>query len=114
MFLKLKIFNKHFYNVDQFNFSKISARDKEKKLSGFFKLPKHDLSHEKILEKNFDEDELAPSILRQYKSNENVDKIELATDAFRRKREQANTDTEKFFQGLNDQETIKLTENILD
>jgi len=91
-----------------------TARDKDKRLSELFRLPKHDLSHEKIFEKEPEEEELTQGVLHQYKNNEELDKVELFSHEFRRKRKAALNKTEQFFTNLNDEETVKLSENILE
>jgi hypothetical protein len=91
-----------------------TAREKDKRLSELFRLPRHDLSHEKIFEKEPEQEELTQGVLHQYKNNEELDKVELFSQEFRKKRKSALNKTEQFFTNLNDEETVKLSENILE
>ena len=94
--------------------SSTTAREKDKRLSELFRLPKHDLAHEKIFENEPDEDELTKSILYQYKNNEELDKHQIVNKDFKKKRVQALNKTEEFFTNLKDNETVKLSENIIE
>ena len=94
--------------------SNSTARDKDKRLSELFRLPKHDLAHEKIFENEPDEEELSKSILFQYKNNEELDKHQIVNKEFKKKRLQALNKTEEFFSNLKENETVKLSENIIE
>jgi hypothetical protein len=94
--------------LHKINFKTFSYKivEKDKKLSQFFKMPKH-----KIDKEVFEREE--PSILNTF--NEDNDKIELMTNILKQKEAQENRKTNQFFKNVtNNQEQIKITENLVE
>jgi hypothetical protein len=87
------------------NFSR-EIFEKDKKLSQFFKMPKH-----KLEQQVFDRDE--PSALNTF-NDQDFDKIDLMTKILKRKEAQENSKINKFFENVaNNSEQIKITENLI-
>jgi hypothetical protein len=97
---------KKFYKLNSKKFS-LNVFEKDKKLSKFFKMPKHKLEKEV-----FDRD--TPSALNTF-NEQDYDKIDLMTKMLKRKEAQANSQINKFFENVtNNQEQIKITENLIE
>lgn len=97
---------KRFYNFNYKNFSR-EIFEKDKKLSQFFKMPKH-----KLEKQVFDRDE--PSVLNTF-NEQDFDKIDLMTKILKRKEAQENSKMNTFFNNVtNNAEQIKITENLVE
>jgi hypothetical protein len=81
--------------------------EKDKKLSQFFKMPKH-----KIEKQVFDRDQL--SVLNTF-NDQDYDKIDLLTKVLKQKEAREHSKVNQFFKNVtNNQEQIKITENLVE
>lgn len=96
----LKIINRHF------------TIRKNKVYNKSFKLPKHELSQEKIFEKDMDNP--YSNLYNEFRKNEQDDISDIYEKLKKKEQSKAETKISQFFSNLSNKDSIKLTENILE
>jgi hypothetical protein len=100
------MFNKKILKVNYRSFA-TNIIDKEKKLSQFFKLPKHDTPKEV-----FDSDQY--SSLNSFNDNQEFDRRDIVEKLIQKKKIESESKFNKFFDNVSSSgETIKISENII-
>lgn len=97
------------YYLKTNNFA-LSIRDKEKRLSQFFKLPQHQFSPEV-----YDRDQMQnDSVLNTFSDEQNLDKLDMMDKILQKKKQESESKVSKFFANVSGREAIKISENLIE
>jgi len=103
-----------------FSSTKYKSHNKDKKLNDFFRLPKHEINQDSMHDPNLEEEVSEKmekiSALKAYKSEKNefnIDRQDLINRQLKLQEQAQNSDCNKFFANSTEQETIKLSQNLI-